>query len=244
MISFFTPALIFLKAKIKKQSLIYSVNRGQTGKFLPASNKFQGIADVKGVGPFIITENSHTVEHKSKLSLYFAFGEFAATLPLEYATIVQKLRESGKKITNIEDLGELVGMKFNADKKVWESSEKIDPNIPLPKGVISEKEKMELYNDEIKPYKTIQLHNLAYMFPFNITPALVESKIQHMIGLKQMMLNKLTPQYVIMFIMIMMGTALAAMLVSKFVVTGDVTTETTTVIQRVIETSQIQNFTG
>ncbi|KKK68795.1 hypothetical protein LCGC14_2940450, partial [marine sediment metagenome] len=97
MVGFLTPAIIFLKAKLVKGSLIYSVNRGQMGRFLIASNKFQGIADVPKVGPFIITENSHTIEHKSKTPFYFAFGEFAATLPLDFVMIVQKLREKGKK---------------------------------------------------------------------------------------------------------------------------------------------------
>ncbi len=230
----FTPSLVFLKAKFTKGSLIYSVNRGQVGKFLIASTKFQGIADVKNVGPFIITENSHTIESKSKTPFYFAFGEFASTLPLEYAVIVQQLREKEKKVTNISDLAGLAGLKFNEDKKVWESDVKaVSP------------EKAEYLNQEITPYKTIQLHNLAYMFPFNITPALIESKTQHMIGLKQHLFNKMTPQYVMMFIMILMGGTLAAVIAWKFLKTGDVATstvETRTIIERVV--MPIGNMTG
>ncbi len=232
---FFTPALIFLKAKFSKGSLIYSVNRGQIGEFLIATSKFQGIADVKKVGPFIITENSHTIEKKSKTPFYFAFGEFASTLPLGFAALIQKLREKKQKITNIDDLAKLAGMEFDDNSKLWESdNKKVTP------------EQLETLNEEIRPYQTIKLHDLAYMFPFNITPALIESKIQHMIGLKQQMFNKMTPQFVMMFIMILMGATLAAVIAFKFLKTGDTTgtTETRTIIERIVLTSGVQNLTG
>ncbi len=235
LVGFMTPAIVFLKAKFTRGSLIYTVNRGQMGQFLIAKTKFQGIADVPKVGPFIITENSHTIELKSKTPFYFAFGEFAATLPLEYATIVEQLREKGTKITNIEDLAKLVGLEFDDTKKTWKATKE---------GALKDKDGYAL-SEQITPYKTIQLHNLAYMFPFNITPALVESKIQHMIGLKQAMFNKLTPQTVIMFVMVLMGAALAAMIVSKFVMTGDASViETQTVIERIVEATPAQELMG
>lgn len=232
LVGFMTPAMIFLKAKIKKLSLIYSVNRGQVGKFLIASGKFQGIADVKGVGPFIITENSHTIEQKTKIPFYFAFGEFAATLPLTYASLIQGLRDRGEKVVNIDDLAELSGMEFDDKKKVWKGKDKSQKQI-------------DYLTEEIKPYKTIKLHEMAFMFPFNITPALVESKIQHMIGLKQAMFNKMTPQFVMMFIMIMMGATLAAVIAFKFLQSGDPTgtVETRTIIERVV-TQATGNLTG
>lgn len=235
LVGFFTPAMIFLKAKFKKASLIYSVNRGQIGEFLIATGKFQGIADVKKVGPYIITENSHTLEKKSKIPFYFAFGEFASTLPLSFAALVQNLREDGRKITNVTDLAKLAGLEFDNQTKVWKATNEKD---------LTEKQK-ETINEEIRPYQTIKLHDLAYMFPFNITPALVESKIQHMLGLKQQMFNKMTPQFVMMFIMILMGATLAAVIAFKFLQTGDTgTTETRTIIERVIEVSAIGNLTG
>lgn len=238
LVSFMTPAMIFLKAKFKKASLIYVVNRGQVGQFMIATGKYQGIADVKGTGPYIITENSHTVEKKSKLSFYFAFGEFGATLPLQFAHIVQYLRDTGKKVTNIDDLAELSGMKFNPETKAWDK---------IPEGELTEEEKIKIkeLKVEIAPYKTIRIHDLAYMFPFNITPALIESKTQHMIGLKMQFFNKMNMQYVMMFIMILMGTTLAAVIAFKFIKSGDVsTTETRTIIERVVQASPIQNLTG
>ena len=239
LVGFFTPALIFLKAKFKKASLVYSVNRGQVGKFLVASNKFQGIADCKGVGPYIITENSNTLESKSKTSFYFAFGEFGATLPLEFAQIVQYLRDTGKKVSNITDLAAMAGMEFNATNKSWEK-------IPEDKLTSEQREKIEDIDIAIRPYKTINLSNLAYMFPFNITPALMESKTQHMIGLKMSMFNKMNMQYVLMFIMILMGVTLAAVIAFKFLQSGDTTgaVETKTIIERIVIQSGVQNLTG
>ncbi len=235
MISFFTPAIIFLKAKLKKASLIYTVNRGQTGEFLVATGKYQGIADVPKVGPFIVTEGSHTIEKKSKVPFYFAFGEFASTLPLEYAYIVQELRGDGeRKITNIDDLADYVGMEFSDTTKAWVQSE--------------DKEQKETdLKVEIKPYKTIKIHDLAFMFPFNVTPALMESKTQHMIGLKMSMFNKMNMQYVLMFIMILMGTVLAAVIAFKFLKTGDTTGAVqggTTIIERIVQAAPVGNLTG
>ena len=234
-VGFTTPALIFLKAKLRKQCLIYCVNRGQTGKFLVANPKYQGIVDIKKVGPYIITENSHTIEQKSKVPFFFGFGEFAATLPLEYAQLIQNLRKSGKKISNIDDLAEYAGMEFDNTEKVWKQT----PEENLTPG---RKKLIDELKVKIEPFKTISLHNLAYMFPFNITPALIESKTQHMIGIKMHMFNKLNIQYVLMFIMILMGTTLAAVIAFKFIKTGDTTgvTETRTVIERIVT----QNLTG
>ncbi len=239
LVGFFTPALVFLKAKFKKASLVYSVNRGQIGKFLIASNKFQGIAECNGVGPYIITENSNTLESKSKTPFYFAFGEFAATLPLEFAQIIQYLRDKDKKVSNITDLAEMAGMKFNETKKSWEK-------IPEDKLTEEQKQKIEDIEIAIQPYKTINLSNLAYMFPFNITPALMESKTQHMIGLKMSMFNKMNMQYVLMFIMILMGVTLASVIAFKFLKSGDVQAAvgTTTIIERIVTTSGVQNLTG
>ena len=235
LVAFFTPAIIFLKAKFKKASLIYSVNRGQQGEFLIATHKHTGIADVKGVGPFIISENSHTIEKKSKTPFFFAFGEFSATLPLEYAHIIRYLRDNDEKITNIDDLANLIGMKFDESTKKWITPEKLSPEAEARK---------KDFKIKIQPYKTIELHNLAYMFPFNITPALIESRTQHLIGLKQAMFNKMTPQLVMMFIMIMMGATLSAVIAFKFLQSGDAATatvETRTIIERIVQTG---NLTG
>ena len=122
-IAFFTPALIFLKAKVKKSPLLYVINRGQRGRFVVGKLKTEGIIEVNNVGPFIITENSHTIEHKSGIPLFFAFGEYAASLPLRWVYVLNKIRqraiERQEPITNSEDLGKEIGLKYDDELKVW-----------------------------------------------------------------------------------------------------------------------------
>lgn len=240
MVGFMTPALVFLKAKFNKKSLIYMVNRGQQGHFVLANNKFQGIADVKGIGPLIITEGSHTIETRSKIPFYFCFGEFASTLPLTFAKVVNYLKTSGKKINNIDDLAQLVGMEFDDEKKGWKQIE-IDAKDIVKKTALESEKAL------VNSYETIKLHDMAYMFPFNITPALMESRTQHLIGLKMKMFNTMTPQLVMMFIMIMMGATLSAVIAFKFLQSPDQAAvgATTTIIERVVQNAPlVGNLTG
>jgi len=125
-IAFFTPGFSFLKAKMTKSMLVYIVNRSQIGRFVIGKHKTEGILDIRKIGPVIMTENSHTREHKSGLPLFFVFGEFAGTLPLKWVYVLNKLREKAQKenkpIVNIDGLAKEVGLKFNEETKVWESA--------------------------------------------------------------------------------------------------------------------------
>lgn len=71
----------------------------------------------------MVTENSHVREHKSGLPIFFAYGEFAATMPLKYAYAVDKIKRiksmQGDPMTNIEDLGIEVGKKFDKSINKW-----------------------------------------------------------------------------------------------------------------------------
>jgi len=89
----------------------------------------------------------------------------------------------------------------------------------MNKEDIEKKESELLENDnkiEVKPYETFKLHELANMFPFNITPALIESKIAHAIAAKQRMFNTLTPQMAFMIITLLIAAAIAAVILYKF----------------------------
>lgn len=122
-IAFFTPGIVFLKAKLKKSPLIYIVNRGQKGRFFVGKQKTEGIVDIDRVGPIIISENSHTIEHKSGTPLFFAFGEFAGSLPLKWIYVINKMREKANKednpLTNVDELAGKLGLKFDDIKKLW-----------------------------------------------------------------------------------------------------------------------------
>lgn len=124
LISFMTPGMVFLKAKITKNPVLYIVNRGQGGRFKVTKQKSEGVLDVAKVGPFIISENSHTREQKSGMPLFFAFGEFAGTLPLKWVYTVNKLKEQqsrkGEDIKNVEDLGKIFGKNYDNKEGTWD----------------------------------------------------------------------------------------------------------------------------
>lgn len=75
----------------------------------------------------------------------------------------------------------------------------------------------ELTNNEIivRPYETIRLHDLANMFPFNITPALIESKIQHALAAKHKM-QDMQRNFIIFVLILMFGGVIAAYVAYKF----------------------------
>jgi hypothetical protein len=204
---FWTPAATFFLAKLRKKSLIYLVNRGQRGVFRTAKDDGSGIGEVGGVGPFVFSEKSHTIEKKSGLSLYFAFAEFAFTTPLAYAALVQKLRSVGLKMDNVDDLAGLVKW---FQLKGWSDAKFAD------KFSAKDVESFERFSVELRPYETVKLHELAYMFPFNVTPANIESRTEHRLAKKLKLFNLMTPQFVMMFIMILIAGVLAAVIAWKF----------------------------
>jgi len=126
-IAFWTPGFTFLTAKWQKRAIIGIVNRSQIIRFMSGKLKSEGMIDVKGSGPYMMTENSHTMERKSNIPLFFAFGEFAATLPLRWVYVINKIKKlygrGGIEINNVEDLGQKIGMRFNTETKRWEATQ-------------------------------------------------------------------------------------------------------------------------
>lgn len=230
LVAFWTPALIFLKAKMSKKPMFYLTNRGQRGRFIVAKEAAEGVVDLPRVGVAMITENSHTIEKKSGNSLFFMFGEFGASLPLVYPYIIEKIRKGGHRCNNFTDLYRLVAEAIDED----------DTDADL-------KRQLRAYNMRIRPYTTVKLHEMAFMFPFNVTPALVESRTQHLLAMKQALFNKLTPQMMMMFIMLLMGGTLAAVIAFKFLTSNTPPEVSVTVSKDLIETAAAgvaTNLTG
>ena len=216
LIKFFTPAFTFLKAKLTKNPIMYVVNRSQRGRFAVAKIQHEGIAEIKHYGPVLLTENSHTIEQSSNQTLFITHGEFAATIPRDYAYIVNDLREKGLDVNNWDDLDLLV-TKWHAgitDDQIVEA-EKEDKQKAL--DLIKLRDDLADLKTVIRPLKTIKIHDLQYMFPYNITPALVESKIQYEIAKKQQFWNKwLNMQTAIIIITILVGMVIAGVILWKF----------------------------
>lgn len=78
----------------------------------------------------------------------------------------------------------------------------------------------KLYEDnaeiEVIPYTTFKVYDMANMFPWNITPAMYESKMAHAVAAKQRMFNSLTPQMGFMIIALLIGGVIAAVIAWRF----------------------------
>lgn len=147
-----TPALTFLKASLLKQSLIYIMGKDKMGSFHTFTKK-SGAAKIGKEGLFNLTENSHTLEAGSKIPIYFAFRDLAATLYPEYPAIIQELRENGFKINNIEDVEQYVNQIKYSGKD----------DFPV----------------NVHAYKTYRLHDLENMFPNNLDPTFIDATVQY-----------------------------------------------------------------
>jgi hypothetical protein len=120
-----------------------------------------GAATVPGVGVFKLTENSHTLEYKTKTPIYLAFRDLSATLLPEFPAIIQEVREKGIIINNINDIEHIIVSIKNRIRKPFDV--------------------------QIESFKTYRFHDLENMFPFNLDPSFIDATVQCEIskGLKQ-----------------------------------------------------------
>jgi len=146
-----TPVFTFLASAFTNKDIVYLVGKDKRAEFKLVKKQF-GSAVVKGEGIFNLTENSATLEKKTKSAIYFAFKDFAATLDLTYPAILQELKDAGYKINTIDDIQNLIG--------------KI------------KKELIEPVKIGIKPYTTYNIHNLENMFPLNLDPTFIDAQVQ------------------------------------------------------------------
>lgn len=254
LLKFWTPAFIFLKAKMKKSPIFLMVNRAQQGRFRIGKVEHEGLANIPKAGMVIMSENSHIIERQSHIPMFISHGEFAPTVTLDYAYVVQQLRESGVKMDNWDDVDRVV--------RGWIG--KLDENAlraQLEDGTIKEDEfkqkmdfkaKLEKMNVLIRPYKTMRIHDLAYMFPFNITPAMIESQTQYKLAMKQQYWNKwLNLQTAVIIIVVLMGIALVGFIAWKLFQGGNTQAAADALSQAANAFSQaqpkvqvVQNLTG
>lgn len=171
----FTPAMKFFKAWLSKSPLIWTTYRNGMGEFMKGKVTDPGWVEVEGIGDFFLSEKSYTLDLKSKVPIFTAFSEFAFTIPKEYAAIVQELREAGFVVNNYRDLKHLVNLSHD---KTYQSEFlegiKDGEKYEEVKKIISKLEKQKL---NLPLYKTIQMHELNSMFPNNISPVNVRSKV-------------------------------------------------------------------
>lgn len=182
-----TPAMTFLGASLFKKPVMYIIGKDRMGYFKTFKSK-NGAARLGKDGLYNLTESSHTLEAGSKIPIYFAFRDLAATLLPEYPAIIQEIREQGIVINNIEDVLDYV-------QKIKSG---IKEDLPV----------------QIHAYKTYKFHDLENMFPNNIDPTFIDSTVQCEIakGLKMM---KMAPTVIGGVIVLVMVSAVAVFILQK-----------------------------
>jgi len=187
LIMFKTPAMIFLKASISKSPLMYIIGKDRMGYFKTFKSE-SGAAKLGKDGLYHLTESSHTLEAGSKIPIYFAFRDLAATLLPEYPAIIQEIRETGLVINNIEDVNDYI-------KKI-----KLGLAEDLPV--------------QIHAYKTYKFHDLENMFPNNLDPTFIDATVQCEIS-KGLKLMKQMPTIIGGVVVLVMVSAIAVFIVQK-----------------------------
>lgn len=182
-----TPALTFLKASMLKMKLMYIIGKDRLGVFKTFKSE-QGVGRLGKDGLYHLTENSHTLEMGSKVPLYFAFRDLAATLLPDYPAIIQEIREKGIIINNIEDVNDYME--------------------DIKKGVIND------LPISVKSFKTYKFHDLENMFPNNLDPTFIDSTVQCEIskGLKTL---KVGPIVITSVILVVMVSAIAIFIIQR-----------------------------
>lgn len=182
-----TPALSFLTASLLKRPLMYIIGKDHMGYFKTFTPK-NGAASIRGAGLFHLTENSHTLEGGSKIPIYFAFRDLAATLLPEYPGIIQEIREAGFKINSLEDVSYYIQM--------------------------IKRDQMDTYPIKVKPFKTYKFHDLANMFPYNLDPTFIDSTVQCEVA-KFTKMMKSAPMVITTIVILLIVAAIAVLIIER-----------------------------
>lgn len=180
LIMLFTPAKTFLKAKFGKKSVFLTGYRNSIGEFLLGKPTDDGWAKLDNGQESNMTENSAIFERKTKVPIFFQFGEYAFTIPPQYPAVLQELREAGFTINNYSDFKKYVDLAHTDESKLenyLKNIEDKEQKEQVRKVLKAVKEKVTKEEIQVKPWKTYKLHDLGHMFPNNISPSNVSAKV-------------------------------------------------------------------
>lgn len=190
-----TPAKVFLKAWLNKHPVGMLIDRTGMSSFEIGKTKDPGSMDVKGHGYFQMVEGSHVMDKQSKVPIFQCFSEYGVTIDKMYGPILDELRSAGFTINTFKDYQHLVRLATEADyadkilaKYEGEALEEAKRQIQILKN----------HDIQIKPFKSYKFHQLAAMFPNNISPLYVDAKCTNMVNrnLKKIKENMKIPLYV------------------------------------------------
>lgn len=182
-----TPALTFLKASMAKLPVMFIIGKDGLGKFT-AFKPENGAAKVGKDGLYNLTEGSQVLELGSKIPMYFAFRDMAATLDPQYPAIIQEIREKGLAITNIEDIKRYQKM--------------------IRAGVASD------FPIDVRSYKTYNFSDLENMFPNNLDPTFIDATVQCEVA-KSLKILKAGPQIMMGVVTLLIVASVAVLIIQK-----------------------------
>lgn len=199
-----TPALEYVIAIITGKSLVLITNRSNQGRIRTAKPTAEGILEIRKVGPALITENSHIVDNLCGRPMYIVHGEFASTIPLWWVSVLNTLKrkfsKGAKPMLNSSDYAAEIGLEFNEKTGGYQKDDK--------------NKDTEIDDIPIKPWITLKLLDLPNMFPYNITPALMESKMEYALA-RQMKFWKTDTGKLMVYAMVLIIVVIAGYLALK-----------------------------
>lgn len=227
---FWTPGPEWIKAKLLKSPIVHVFGRDNRIKYRVGKAESSSVLSIKKLGPVMVTEGSAMIDQFGIVN-YDVFGEFAKSIPKWWPMLLQKIREDGTKLYKWSDFELLLKTARGELPKDHEQLEECKARLEeLRKaagdadGVEYDQEKfkteLEKLEIHLRPYKTIKLTDLVNMFPHNLDPQLLEAKSE----LKYAELKKKQTQWtqdkIMMFVMILLGAAVAFAIVYAMVKNG------------------------
>jgi hypothetical protein len=213
----FTPASVFLKALMNKKPVAMVDTRTGMTEFKVANDQDPGSMDVKGLGFVSMTEGSQVREKNSKATIYRVFSEFGSSIPSDYAPIIQTLRENGFKINTFADYKNLIDLcaneKYCSDYLASLKGEKKE----AAEIMIKKAKELKI---SLMPYKTYKMHDLAFMFPNNISPVYVDAKVTAAVN-REIKKQKFANQMIIYVGIFLFIGCIAAAVAYKMIKTPD-----------------------
>lgn len=208
----FTPVLTFIKARISGKPIFYIVNRAQRAKFITGQPTPEGIAKVKGFGQIQLTENSHTTT--KGVNVFVVFSEFIGTIPLYYPAIIEELRNFCI-ISKWKDYADVITTRLNQLKNGTKTEQQ--PYTDALTEVTGINKALEAEEIKIQQSKTIPLHNLAFMFPYNWSPSAAETYTENRVALaRRAFAGAIRLETVIIIVTFLVGLTIAAVILWKF----------------------------
>lgn len=231
---FWTPGPEWIKAKLFKGPILHIFGRDNRIRYKVGKEEGSSLLKAKNLGPVITTENSAMIDQFGIVN-YNVFAEFAKTLPVWWPMLLQAIREDGTKLYKWSDFEMLLKVATDEEPTTPEEKKKFNKRLEEIRTAALEEAgeeydeeafKAELKDLEVKlrPYKTIKLAELVNMFPHNLDPQLLEAKSELKFAEMKRKQTQWTQDKVMMYVMILLGAAVAFAIVYSMVKNGQAPT--------------------